>query len=702
MTKAKGRKRKKKSPLPKTKDPSLYLNRELSWLEFNSRVLYQAEDSHTPLLERFRFLSIYTNNLDEFVMKRVGGIKRYKESDYSFISADGRNLDSQLDAINNKIVEDNFRLENIFLKLKNELTKHDIELVEEPDLNKAEKEFCDQYFLDNLYPILTPLSVDPGKPFPFISNLSYSFGIILENPFQGENIFSRVKVPELAREWVCIPTSEGSRYINGSEIIRMNLHHLYRGMKILDVAPFKITRNADWDHDDEDTEDLMEAVEESINERRLQEPIRLESLKLASREIINYLLEELNLKESDYYTFDNFLDFLSLDSIANFDFPELKFKDWIPKTLPWAQRDSLFEKIKEKDRMIHHPYESFNSTVEKFVVQASRDPSVLSIKMTLYRAGEDSRIIKSLIEAAENGKQVVCLIELKARFDERRNIYWARKMEQAGVHVVYGVVGLKTHSKLTLIVRQETGNKLTRYAHIATGNYNSKTAKLYTDIGILTANKKIVKEISEVFNYLTGTSLKIDYKNLLVAPINAKSTFIRKINEQTKIAKAGKEAHIIAKMNSLEDLEITTALYEASQAGVKIDLIVRGFCSLKPKIKGVSDNIRVFSVIGRFLEHSRIFYFSNGESSFHGDMYLGSADWMHRNMHNRVEVMAPIYDDEIKRSLHEFLYVILKDHGTCWELGSDGKYSLRSDNIKTSTHQVMMDKYKELSKATDL
>ena len=701
MSKGKGRK-KKKSPLPKIKDPGHFFNRELSWLEFNSRVLFQAEDQKVPLLERFRFLSIYTSNLDEFVMKRVGGIKRYRESDYTFVSADGLSADIQLEKIRRKILEDNAKLEPLFLELKKELQTKDIWLLDWEQLSETERVYCDQYFLDNYFPILTPLSVDPGKPFPFISNLSYSFGLLLESPVHGENIFSRVKVPSLARNWVELPSSpKGRRFVNGAHIIQNNLSHLYRGMKILDVAPFKVTRNADWDHDDEDAEDLLEAVEESINERRLQEPIRLEVLRSMSKPMLEYLLSELEINEEDIYFYDSVLDFMSMESVANMDVPSLKYPDWRPVTLPWAQRECLYDKIKEKDRLVHHPYESFTNTVEKLVVQSAQDPNVLSIKMTLYRTGDNSPFIKALIDAAENGKQVVCLIELKARFDEKRNIFWARKMEQAGVHVVYGVVGLKTHSKLTLIARQEAQG-LVQYAHIATGNYNSKTARLYTDVGLLTVNKKLVYEINEVFNYLTGTSLKVDYKELLVAPINAKSSFIKKINNEAKLAKSGSPAHIIAKMNSLEDIEITNALYKASQAGVKIDLIVRGFCSLRPGVKGLSENISVSSVIGRFLEHSRIFYFSNGQSAHHGPIYIGSADWMHRNMHNRVEVMTPIYSEEIKKQLYDFLYVILNDKGSCWELKPDGSYKLRSENAKSATHHVMMERYLELARSIDI
>jgi polyphosphate kinase len=700
MSKTKSKK-KKKPALKPSLTPHYYFNRELSWLEFNSRVLFQATDERWPLLERMRYLSIYTTNLDEFIMKRVGGIKRYLESEYIFISADGLQVKEQLEKVREKVLIDNEILEKTYIDILNELKKENVHLLKWDNLTKDEVEYCNNYFQDNYFPILTPLSVDPGKHFPFISNLSYSLGLFLKSPFEvDEKIFSRVKIPDVAQEWIRLPGNE-VRFVNSIEIIKNNLKHLYRGMEIIDVMAFRVTRNADWDHDDEDTEDLLTMVEESIIERRLQEPIRLEILKDSNIEMTTYLKKELGLTSLDVYYYDNNLEYNSLNSICNLDIPHLRFKDWHPITMPWCQRGNIFDSIGEKDRLVHHPYENFSSSVERFITQAAKDENVLSIKMTLYRTGDNSPIIKSLIEAAENGKQVVCLIELKARFDEKTNIYWARKMEQAGVHVVYGVVGLKTHSKISLVVRKERKGNLKTYCHIATGNYNAKTARLYTDLGLLTSNPKITREVGEIFNYLTGTSLKSDYKHLLISPINAKSKFLKKISDQIKLKKDGKHAYIFAKMNSLEDITITNALYEASQAGVKIDLIVRGFCTLKPQVKGLSDNINVYSIIGRFLEHSRIFFFSNGEEG-KGDYFIGSADWMHRNLHGRVEVLTPLYDETIQKMIQDYIDIIFQDKRTLWVLGNDGKYKLKKSTQTKGTQEMMMDYVTELYRSTDL
>lgn len=695
-------KKKKKPSLKKSDTPHYYFNRETSWLEFNTRVLYQAQETRWPLLERMRYLSIYVTNLDEFIMKRVGGIKHYLESEYIFTSADGLQVEEQLDTIRNKVIEDNIVLEQTYFEIKKELESHNLFMLNWDQLNSKEIEFCNKYFNDHYFPILTPLSVDPGKHFPFISNLSYSLGVFLQSPYEvHEKIFSRVKIPDIAQEWVKLPGKD-ARFVRSEDIIKNNLEHLYRGMKILEVMPFRVTRNADWDHDDEDTEDLLEMVEESINERRLQDPIRLEVLEDANEQMTKYLMSELKLTTKDVYTFKKVLDYSSLNSLVNLDIPKLRFSDWRPITMPWFQRGSIFDKIKEKDRLVHHPYENFSTSVERFISQAATDPEVMSIKMTLYRTGDNSPFIKALIEAAENGKQVVCLIELKARFDEKRNIYWARKMEQAGVHVVYGVVGLKTHSKIALVVKKDK-QKLTSFCHIATGNYNAKTARLYTDIGLFSANEKITREVSEIFNYLTGTSLKSDYKNLLISPINAKSSFLHKISHQIKLAKAGKRAYIFAKMNALEDIKLINALYEASQHGVKIDLIVRGFCVLKPQVKGLSENINVYSIIGRFLEHSRIYYFSSGEESQEKDeIYIGSADWMHRNLHGRVEVMAPIYDMDLKHQILDYMLITLSDKRTLWTMNAKGEYSLKKSTETKGTQEKMMDLVTEVYKSTDL
>ena len=695
-SKKKYKKKKKGFKPPSKYVPEHFFNRELSWLEFNARVLHEAVDERTPLLERCRFLAIYSSNLDEFVMKRVGGLKGQLESHYSYISIDGLLPRDQLKLIREKLLLDNQLQEKTFERVKHLLEKQGIKLITWEQASIEEKKYCNEYYLKNIFPLLTPLSVDSGKPFPFISNLSYSFGLYLHNPQTSERSFSRVKVPHNIHQWIKLPQkNEGEiRLINTSALISANLHTLYHGLDILEIMPFRVTRNADWEHADEDTEDLLELVEESVNFRRLQEPVRLECLQNCNKEMLSYLVEELNLAEEDVYYYKQTLDYLSMASIAELEKSQLSHPEWRPVTQLAFRPGNIFERIKERDLFVHHPYDNFLTSTERFIVEASEDPQVLSIKMTLYRTGDNSQFIKSLIDAAENGKQVVCLIELKARFDEKRNIFWARKMEDAGVHVVYGVVGLKTHSKIAMVVRKENNGELLRYVHIGTGNYNSKTATLYTDLGLFTANSDITSEVNEVFNYLTGTSLKIDYKHLLVAPLNAKSSFIRLIDRQIKRAKSGLKVKIIAKMNSLEDAALTESLYAASQAGVEVELIVRGFCCLRPQVKGLSDNINVISVIGRFLEHSRIYFFSDGLSDgkdeWSGDYYMGSADWMHRNMHARVEVITPIYDQLVQQNMASFLQTLRQDNRCAWELKADGSYRQRKGQESSSTHQLLM------------
>jgi polyphosphate kinase len=678
-------------------NPTHFFNRELSWLEFNSRVLNEAKDPRTPLLERLRFLTIYTNNLDEFVMKRIGGLKRQVISIYNFKSIDGLTPQEQLAQIRTKILADNKEQEKVYQQIKKELALKEIFLLDWKDLSKSEVTKTRKYFLENIFPILTPLSVDPGRPFPFISNLSYSLGVMLENPESRETTFSRIKIPRSLSGWLRFKLTNGYHFVKVEDVIINNLNFLYPEMKILKVMPFKITRNADIQYDDEDAEDLLEMIEEGIKERKFQEAIRLDYVKGADKEMLSMLQESLELDDTDLYEHEETVDYLKFDSVINLDFPDLKYKPWNPITpKEFRDNDNIFSLLKEKDYLLHHPYESFSGSVERFLAQAAEDPNVLTIKMTLYRTGDESSFIDSLILAAEKGKQVVCLVELKARFDEEKNIFWANKLEESGVHVVYGIVGLKTHSKITMLVRKEANHKIQRYVHIGTGNYNAKTAKLYTDFGLFTCKQEIVEEVTEVFNYLTGSSLKKDYKTLLVAPINMKSTFITKIAEQVKFAKKGKKATIIAKMNQLEDTDISIALYAASQAGVKVILYVRGFCCLKPGVKDLSENIKVVSIVGRFLEHSRVFYFSNGEEDpVLGEFLIGSADWMHRNLHSRVEVITPISDPNLKRKMWDFFEVMANDKRRAWDLQNDGSYVQRRDNDSKGTHIEMIKYIKE-------
>lgn len=688
-------------------DPTHFLNRDISWLHFNRRVLSEAADKRNPLLERLRFLIIFSSNLDEFVMKRVGYLKHQISSGFTHRSVDGQTSEEQLANIRKHINEDLERQRGIYVGLVAELQRQDIYIYDFDDLNADDQEYLSGYFKRKMFPVLTPLSVDPGHPFPFISNLSYSLGMILRNPQTETILFSRVKIPEVIPGLIQLPRQDGdkkNRFVTTVTLVRSNLHMLYPGMEIQQTVPFRVSRNADVDHREDEAQDLLILVEEGIKERRLAECVRLEIHKDTDPNMTNFLKDSLEIVDEDIYLMDFPIDFAILKSIVDLDLPELKFKPWAP-IIPKAffENNNIFNLIRQGDVLLHHPYESFSATVEKFIANAADDPNVLTIKMTLYRTGDNSPFIRSLIKAAEKGKQVVCLVELKARFDEQRNIVWAQKLEDAGVHVVYGVLGLKTHTKTAMIIRQEHDGEIMSYAHIGTGNYHSQTSNLYTDLGLLTCNRKICDEVVEVFNYLTGSSLKTDYNELLIAPINMKSTFMNKIQQEIKNKKAGKPARIIAKMNSMEDEVITEALYEASSVGVEVILIVRGFCCLRPGMPGLSENIKVISVIGRFLEHSRVFYFANGsDNPSEGEFYIGSADWMHRNLHNRVELITPIFETKLKEKLWEFVVIILKDNRQAWELNTDGTYTQRTPaegEEERGTHTLLMNKTIQREKA---
>ncbi len=688
-------------------DPTHFLNRDTSWLHFNRRVLYESSDKRNPLLERLRFLIIFSSNLDEFVMKRVGYLKHQIISGFTHRSIDGQSPQDQMAAIRKHINEDLVKQRAIYEELVVELEKNDIFIFNFDELNLEEQDYCNSYFKRKVFPVLTPLSVDPGHPFPFISNLSYSLGMILKNPQTETILFSRVKIPEVIPGLIQLPPLEGEkkfRFVTTVTLVRSNLFMLYPGMDIQQTIPFRVSRNADVDHREDEAQDLLILVEEGIKERRLAECVRLEIHKDTDPSMTNFLKDSLEILDEDIYMMDFPIDFTILKSIVDLDLPDLKFKPWAP-VIPkaFAENSNIFTLIKQGDILLHHPYESFSGTVEKFIAAAAEDPHVLTIKMTLYRTGDNSPFIRNLIRAAEKGKQVVCLIELKARFDEQRNIVWAQKLEDAGVHVVYGILGLKTHTKTTLIIRQENDGEIVSYAHVGTGNYHSQTSNLYTDLGLLTCNKKICNEVIEVFNYLTGSSLKTDYSDIMVAPINMKSSFMAKIQQEIKNKKSGKPAKIIAKMNSLEDEVISEILYEASMAGVEIILIVRGFCCLKPGIKNLSENIKVISIIGRFLEHSRIFYFANGSDiPTEGEFYVGSADWMHRNLHNRVELIVPILEVKLREKLWEFIDIMLQDNRQAWMLQEDGSYIQKTPlegEEEKGTHMALMNKTIQREKA---
>lgn len=673
-------------------DPTHFLNRDLSWLHFNRRVLNEAVDPRTPLLERLRFLMIFSTNLDEFVMKRVGRLKRQMGGGH--VSVDGMAPEVQMKAVREHILQDLQTQNTVFNTLVPLLDKEGIKFLTFEELGEDEKAFCNDHFRRKVFPVLTPLSVDPGHPFPFISNLSFSIGVTLKNPENGAVLFSRVKIPQVVSSWLRLP-GEGYRFVRVTSIIRNNLSLLYPGMEIGQIVPFRVTRNADIEQRDDEAEDLMMMVEEGLKERRLAECVRLETYRDCDAQMLNFLKDSLEIQEEDIYSIDYPMDYSSFKVIVDLDLPRLKYRPWHPQIpRPFQEEGNIFQLIKQGDVMVHHPYDSFPATIERFITQAAEDPNVMAIKMTLYRTGDNSPFIRSLIRAAEMGKQVVCLIELKARFDEQRNIFWATKLEDAGVHVVYGIMGLKTHTKTALVVRQEADGEIASYAHIGTGNYNVSTSALYTDLGLLTCDKRLTGEIMEVFNYLTGSSLKHDYHELLVAPLNMKPTFLHLIRQEIEAHKKSGNGLVIAKMNSLEDEVITEALYEASSLGVKVVLYVRGFCCLKPGIKGLSENIQVISIIGRFLEHSRIFYFAQGEKNpTAGNYYIGSADWMHRNLHNRVELVVPIYDESIKKKLWDYLEVLRQDNRRAWLLHKDGKYTQlvpAPGEEERGTHEVMM------------
>jgi len=667
-----------------TLPPTLFLsrqllfNREVSWLEFNRRVLEEVFDSSHPLLERVKFISIFSTNLDEFFMIRVSGLKEQVEEGVTELSLDGMTPSSQLKLINERLrplLEGQMKcLNDVLLP---ELTSAGIIITPYRALSDRERRALSSYFMDNVFPVLTPQAVDPGHPFPYISNLSLNVGVMIEpevgdaeqTAFDGSR-FARVKVPPLVPRLVPIADS-GNSFILLEELIAANVGVLFPGMRVGDHHVFRVTRDADIEIREDEANDLLRTVEQEVRKRRFGTAVRLEVSSSMPGEMVRYLASSLKLKAEDVYTIDGPLNMPDLMALYKLDRPELKDKPLVA-SVPAALRtsDSIFDVIKRQDVLVHHPYDSFSSVVE-FINSAAVDPDVLAIKLTLYRTGPDSPIVKALMEASERGKQVAVLVELKARFDEENNIEWARRLERAGCHVVYGLLGLKTHCKLALVVRREAGT-LRRYLHIGTGNYNPSTARIYTDLGLFTSNDQIGSDASELFNYLTGFSRQTHYRRLLVAPVNLRDQTSALIEREIENQKAGRPAQIIAKLNSLTDTKIIRELYGASQEGVRIDLIVRGVCSLRPGVPGLSDNISVRSIVGRFLEHSRIYYFENG-----GDpvVYIGSADWMQRNLDRRVELVTPIEDPRLKKRLKEdILDVCLRDNVKARVLLPDGTY----------------------------
>jgi polyphosphate kinase len=666
-------------------------DRDLSWLDFNERVLAQALDERIPLLERAKFLAIVDSNLDEFFMKRIAVLREELTPERVEL----------LKQIREKLLPARTRQAECFRKvIVPALAAHGIVLAAWHELSDAQRKYASQYFDDQVSPALTPLVIDPFHSFPFLSNLSTSLAFSLRDPGSEETKYGRVKVPGGLKQWVTVEDhgAAGKVLAPLHEIIRGNLDKLYPGMELGAVTLFRLTRDAEVELDDSDESPLPELVQEQVRQRRYEPAVRLQFASGADTAIKQLLCQRFHLLPLDVYDAQGELDYTSLFEIASMDIPPLRDRPWTPiPPAAIAEADpDLFALIRERDVLVHHPYDSFDATVEHFVATAASDPQTLAIKMTAYRIGDDTPFVQSLIRAAESGKQVACVIEIQARFDEERNLHWAAKLEQAGAHVTYGVRGLKTHAKTTLVVRKEAGT-LRSYAHIGTGNYHVRTARLYTDVGLFTCDPVITRDVVRLFHYLTGHSAPPVYTSLLVAPVTMRPRFLSMVAREIENRNQGRPARIVAKMNQLEDPELIQALLEASAAGVPIDLIVRGFCCLRPGIPGRTDNIRVRSIIGRFLEHGRIFHFAAGEEDpLAGEFYIGSADWMRRNLSSRVEVVSPVRAEPLKQRLWEVLDICLRDRRQAWTMKPDGSYELShpatDDNGPETlgTHEVLM------------
>ena len=696
--------------------PEHYINRELSWIAFNQRVLAQALNEHTPLLEQAKFSAIFSNNLDEFFMVRVASLKSQQEAGVTTLSDDGHTPLEQLEAIQAKLrplLE--LQQQHYRHSLKRNLDEYGIQLIDYTRLNARQKDWADAYFRSAIFPVLTPLAVDPAHPFPFLSNLSLNVAALIRDPDSGQQQFARVKVPQkILPRFVPIPTELCSREpapvftaVPLEQLVAFNLQLLFPGMVIEGHYFFRVTRDADLELRDLEADDLMEALQEGLRKRRMGgEVVRLEVANEMPDEVVQLLMDGTSVEPEDLYRINGPLgldDLMSLLSISLPDIKDLPFKGRTVPALVQAQRSeledgsikaeefqSIFSVLRRGDVLLHHPFDLFATSVEEFLNQAADDASVLAIKMTLYRTSKDSPVVAALIRAAENGKQVMALVELKARFDEDNNIQWARQLERSGVHVVYGVLGLKTHTKVALVVRREK-DTLRSYMHVGTGNYNSRTSNLYTDLGLLTAREDFGQDLVELFNYLTGFSKQQSFRKLLVAPVTLRRGMEELIRREIRHAHEGRSGLIRAKMNGLVDPAIIALLYEASAAGVQIDLVVRGMCSLRPGLVGLSENIRVVSVIGRFLEHSRIFWFGNGGQD---EVYLGSADWMPRNLDRRVEAVAPIEEAQLREQLRLLLELYLQD-STAWHMQSDGSFlQIQPEDDGLVSQNILMQRWR--------
>jgi polyphosphate kinase len=670
-------------------ESELYANRELSWLDFNERVLELAEDERLPLLERVKFLAIHTSNLDEFFMVRVAGVHDQVDAGIDARGPDGLSPSEVLERITDRTRELQSRQSQQWERhVRPALQSEGIRVVDCAECEDAELDRIDQLFDEQVFPVLTPLAVGPGRPFPYISNLSLSLAVWLRDPESGQGTFARVKVPkEVLPRFLSI--GDGV-YVPLEAAIARHLADLFPGMEILRHDYFRVTRDADFTISDE-ADDLLQAVEDELRRRRFGEVVRLEVGASMDPDLRARLIEWLVVEERDVVDVEGLLDLEDLNHLTEIEgHRDLRFDSWTPTTPPVFsdpdnERADIFAAMRERDLLVHHPYDSFATSVEHFVQQAVADPEVLAIKMTVYRTSDDSALVPSLIEAAERGKQAVCLLELKARFDERRNIGWARALEEAGAHVVHGLPGLKTHAKALLVVRRE-GSGVRHYVHVGTGNYHAKTARLYEDFGLFTTDPELAADVAELFNSLTGVAHSPSYRKAITAPDHMRDWFEDQVERTIRAHTDGEDARIVLKMNALVDARCIRALYEASQAGVPVDLSVRGICCLRPGVEGVSDNIRVVSVVGRFLEHTRIYSFHRGDEHQH---WLGSADLMPRNLDTRVELLAPVEDPELQAELDLTLEACLEDDTFGWELESDGTWKRRNANTRAAHLELM-------------
>jgi len=672
--------------------PDRFLNRERSWLDFNERVLALASDPIVPVIERAKFCAIFSQNLDEFFQVRVAGLMDQVAAGIVSTTADGRTPAQQVLEIGDRTRELTQRMERVFLEeVATELARGGIVFSRWDELDEDDRKHMVEEFENRIFPVLTPLAVDPGHPFPYISNLSLNLAVIVRDPETEDRRFARVKVPQVLPRFVVMP--DGERFVPLEQVIAAHLDQLFPGMVVEDHFAFRVTRNADLTLEEEEADDLLAAVEIELRRRRFGRAVRLELDVDASDEVRELLLRELDLDEDAIHTHVGPLDLGGLWALQSLDRPDLKDDPWSPVTQPRltpaeGEQVDLFSVLRDGDVLVHHPYDSFSSSVEEFIRQAASDPHVLTIKLTLYRTSGDSPIVKSLIRAAERGKQVAALVEVKARFDEANNIEWARALEEVGVHVAYGLIGLKTHTKTALVVRDEPAG-VRRYCHIGTGNYNSKTAKLYEDLGLLSADPDLGADLTQLFNFLTGYGRNVRYRKLLMAPHSLRHRMEELIQAEVD-APAG-TGRIVLKMNSLVDADLIDALYAASQAGVDIDLVIRGICCLRPGVPGLSERIRVRSIVGRYLEHSRIFRFANGAGPERPVFYIGSPDLMPRNLDRRVEALAPVSDPVLQERLQEVLDVNLADDTLAWELGPDGAWRHVDRGGTVDAHRRLQD-----------